>query len=778
MLLLEARLAPTTPTTVAKPPSSDSASYSSEQKPGVLQQPITFAPTPITTSVPLAGAGENTESVHSFSSDGVQTAPSAGVAATISARVPPVAPRSAQPPTQGTGAVSTANVRQSKRKAPSTRATKGTNKKQRPSPSKRRNGRVDEFFKPVTPSKPRRPTAEVNTPRTSGTVVVSRAENNVTSSRPGGNGTSRIVGGGTTPRAEGGNAASISMDGIAATERADANAGEAATIDEATLDTERQQRSEDVQSDSDVAGATSGSSVFVQDRDAYRILRRLVDKLTTENHNLRQAAAEIQQLRDENEDLQTQVEIEVPQLRCDVAERDAELEKMKTDMRSLRNALKDSVIQGEQMRRKLTIQTTEIDAERLGHVILTRGMGVGSLFKEVWQDGREWRAIEARLSEVIAEREAIEKLRSGTKKLNKKDDVASDKENATLQSGAAIEKETVKNQDELWEVRLLALRRIEADLNRRQARLALERDSLMRETRRQSDERLSVFGTCPTLKDRYVLLNMLGRGGFSQVFKAMDLDKGVVVACKIHQLSANWGEERRRNFVRHASRECLIHKDLKHPHVVQMLDIFEYDENTLCTVLEFCDGCDLDTYLRTHLTLPEREARCIIAQVFSGLLYLSDPKRRIIHYDLKPANILMCKDRVKITDFGLCKTMRNEELTGNGIELTSQGAGTMWYLPPECFDPADEARINSKVDVWSAGVVLFQMLYGKKPFGHHQTQEIMFREKTVQKEELKFPTSPVVSDAAKEFIKSCLTRNQAARPDVRQVMAHRFLCDD
>ena len=95
--------------------------------------------------------------------------------------------------------------------------------------------------------------------------------------------------------------------------------------------------------------------------------------------------------------------------------------------------------------------------------------------------------------------------------------------------------------------------------------------------------------------------------------------------------------------------------------------------------------------------LSEREARVITCQIFAGLAYLSSAQRRVIHYDLKPGNILFdAAGRVKITDFGLSKIM--EETGGSdGLELTSQGAGTYWYLPPECFQTGVTPKISSKV---------------------------------------------------------------------------------
>lgn len=110
-------------------------------------------------------------------------------------------------------------------------------------------------------------------------------------------------------------------------------------------------------------------------------------------------------------------------------------------------------------------------------------------------------------------------------------------------------------------------------------------------------------------------------------------------------------------------------------------------------------------------------------------------------------NILFHDGEIKITDFGLSKIMdENQE----GLDLTSQGAGTYWYLPPECFERGKEPpKISSKVDVWSLGVIFFQMLYGKKPFGNNVSQQKILAENLIGKTPLIFPNKPVVSKEAK-----------------------------
>jgi tousled-like kinase len=336
--------------------------------------------------------------------------------------------------------------------------------------------------------------------------------------------------------------------------------------------------------------------------------------------------------------------------------------------------------------------------------------------------------------------------------------------------------------EEVHKTRVNQLRREEEAISREREVLEREKLALAREIKRTRDEDDSRFNDFPMLGgqepgcERYVLTNLLGRGGFSEVYRAWDCHEMKEVACKLHSLNPRWSEERKRAYVRHAARECSIHKSLKHDHVVKLLDVFEVDSDTFCTVLELCEGDDLDARLKNTGSMSEREARAIVAQIFAGLAYCHGDTKRVIHYDLKPGNILFDNSgRVKITDFGLSKVMESRENIGSNndftsVELTSQGAGTYWYLPPECFEtgPAPP-KISSKVDVWSVGVIFYQMVYGKRPFGHEQTQEQILQAGTIRDaKKVEFPQKPALSNEAKEFICKCLSYRQSERPDVLQ----------
>ncbi|XP_073040510.1 serine/threonine-protein kinase TOUSLED isoform X2 [Primulina eburnea] len=406
------------------------------------------------------------------------------------------------------------------------------------------------------------------------------------------------------------------------------------------------------------------------------------------------------------------------------------------------------------------------DSLRLGNVGVIR---TGTVISEAWEDGQALKDINSHLKNLLETKEAIERQRKSLKKRQP------EKGDATETEGGAQEEDIVIH-DEIYKSRLASIKREEENVMRERDRYELDKGKLIREMKRIRDEDGSRFNNFQILNHRYALLNLLGKGGFSEVYKAFDLVEHRYVACKLHGLNAQWSEDKKQSYIRHAIREYNIHKTLVHRHIVRLWDIFEIDQNTFCTILEYCSGKDLDAVLKSTPTLPEREARIIIFQIFQGLVYLNRRSQRIIHYDLKPGNVLFDEFGVaKVTDFGLSKIVE-DDVGSQGMELTSQGAGTYWYLPPECFELSKTPLISSKVDVWSAGILLFQMLFGRRPFGHDQSQERILREDTIIKaRKVEFPARPSASNEAKDFIRRCLTYNQAERPDVLSIASDPYL---
>ncbi|KAL2973394.1 hypothetical protein AAZX31_14G043300 [Glycine max] len=450
------------------------------------------------------------------------------------------------------------------------------------------------------------------------------------------------------------------------------------------------------------------------------------------------------------------------QLEKELKELNDHEQQMKPKRMKIISDLLISVSKAERQEARLKVRQ---DSLRLGNVGVIRA---GTVISETWEDGQALKDLNAQLKQLIETKEAIERQRKLFKKKQ------SDKSDG-IDAEVGLP-EDILIHDEIYKSRLASLKREEEIIFRERERYEIEKGRLIREMKRIRDEDGSRFNNFQILNHRYALLNLLGKGGFSEVYKAFDLVEHRYVACKLHGLNAQWSEEKKQSYIRHAIREYNIHKTLVHRHIVRLWDIFEIDQNTFCTVLEHCSGKDLDAVLKATPVLPEREAKVIIVQIFQGLIYMNKRTQKIIHYDLKPGNVLFDELGVaKVTDFGLSKIVE-DDVGSQGMELTSQGAGTYWYLPPECFELSKTPLISSKVDVWSAGILYYQMLFGRRPFGHDQTQERILREDTIIKaRKVEFPSRPTISNEAKDFIRRCLTYNQAERPDVLTIAQDPYL---
>eukprot|EP00698_Gefionella_okellyi_P018952 TRINITY_DN5751_c0_g1_i1.p1 TRINITY_DN5751_c0_g1~~TRINITY_DN5751_c0_g1_i1.p1 ORF type:complete len:726 (+),score=150.41 TRINITY_DN5751_c0_g1_i1:86-2179(+) len=507
----------------------------------------------------------------------------------------------------------------------------------------------------------------------------------------------------------------------------------------------------------------------------------LTDSAVAEVLELRELSEQYKRdIRDRDDKLQQieqQTQAESGELKRLCADLERENAQLKQRQDQAREFMQRHMKRLAQLEREETDRRIAENTLKLGHISVER---VGAEYREKWNYGVLFTELDRHKDEMemqhrrLQEQQTALKTKSKpTKKRGTKAEATSPGEMGPPPPRPVVDTETI---DQLSIVQF-QLKYIEAQLKELdQQRESLEQKKTihMRELKKRRDQASSKFSDFPVLHERYMLGNMLGRGGFSEVYSAYDLVEARSCACKIHQLNEQWPEDKKANYVKHALREYDIHKSLNHPRIVRLFDVFPIDNNCFVTVLELCEGYDLDFYLKQKKTLDETEARLIITQLCRALQYLNEQPQPIIHYDLKPGNILLNHGEIKLTDFGLSKIM---EFEAADIELTSQGAGTYWYLPPETFDLSGRARISSKVDVWSVGVIFFQMLYGRRPFGDGMSQQKILQEQAIIRDarNLEFPTTKNVSAAAKEFIRRCLTYHQYQRPDVKQLVEDPFL---
>jgi len=428
--------------------------------------------------------------------------------------------------------------------------------------------------------------------------------------------------------------------------------------------------------------------------------------------------------------------------------------------------------------RKLREEKCVRDSRVIGKIVRTQNSFGAQI--DVWQNGERFKDLQLqkqRLADKMDELQQKKKELSQLKKKLRKQNAetspavlhASSQEDSDCGHSSPakivfVQGEThVGAQSEIYSLQTTHIKRQQSEFERAEKELKILKHQHIKFIKTMHSEKKSAYQG-RLLNDRYLCTKLIGRGGFSEVWKAYDLELHRDVACKIHALNEKWSDKKKENYIRHAMREAHIQKGLCHPRIVQLYDVFGIDVNTLCTVLELCKGMDFDAYLNINKPLPEREARTIVIQILQGLKYLAQQKQPIIHYDLKPGNLLYKDGQIKITDFGLSKIMQKDQFE---MELTSQGCGTYWYLPPECFVTGQEpTMIGTAVDMWSGGCIFFEMLYGRRPFGHNMTQEKILQEGTLlQANQVQFPDTPKVSDEAKDLIRKCLARDHRARPD-------------
>lgn len=454
---------------------------------------------------------------------------------------------------------------------------------------------------------------------------------------------------------------------------------------------------------------------------------------------------ELQQVRGQMQELQSELE---SQHRIN-EQRDGKCKDVLEDL-MVERALQQRTEVRERLRR---------DGVRLGHVTM-KYQGMNKV--QLWEDGQAFLDLANKKHEVD---ESRERAQAQLKRLKPRS--AKDKQRKQAAAGA----EGMVVFEQVTRMRLKNLDKEEEKLKEDRVKLEEEKNLHIRELKRVRDEDESPYNDYRVLgkPERYLLTNLLGRGGFSEVYKAFDLKEYKEVVIKMHRLHPHWSEDRKAGYQKHASREYQIHCKLEHQNIVKLSDVFTVDTDCFATVMEYCPNKDLDQLLQINKFLPEKEAKLVMVQVLEGLRYLNTRQQKVIHYDLKPANILFTQDgMVKITDFGLSKIMDDD--AGSDMELTSQGAGTYWYLPPECFKK-DSPRICTKVDVFSAGVIFYQMLYGKRPFGEGMSQEQIFHEGTITKAtSVDFPATPKVSAECKEVVRRCLAHRAGDRPDITRLV--------
>jgi serine/threonine protein kinase len=203
----------------------------------------------------------------------------------------------------------------------------------------------------------------------------------------------------------------------------------------------------------------------------------------------------------------------------------------------------------------------------------------------------------------------------------------------------------------------------------------------------------------------YSVEAFIGRGGMGAVYKGQQLRLQRTVAIKLMRRD----DDADAAFVERFEREALVMAKLSHPNIVNVIDCGEAGPGLLYIVMEFVDGTDLMQVIRAG-GMTQEMALSLVPQICDALQFAHE--RGIVHRDIKPSNIVLTREgRIKIADFGLARPVDH----GDTRTRTGEGLGTPEYAAPEQLNSGDS--VDHRADIYSLGVMLYQMLTGQLPRG-------------------------------------------------------------
>ncbi|XP_066602645.1 serine/threonine-protein kinase ULK3 [Prorops nasuta] len=262
----------------------------------------------------------------------------------------------------------------------------------------------------------------------------------------------------------------------------------------------------------------------------------------------------------------------------------------------------------------------------------------------------------------------------------------------------------------------------------------------------------------PSLKD-YSLIEKIGSGSYATVYKAFK--KGgsrEVIAIKcVDKKSLS------KSAVDNIVTEINLLKVLNHDHIVEMKDFF-WDEGHIYIVMEYCDGGDLSNFIKKRHKLSENICSRFLQQLALALRYLRS--NNVSHMDLKPQNLLLKTKpalMLKVGDFGFAQHFSD-------TEQKCVIRGSPLYMAPEMLL---RHKYDTRVDLWSVGVIMYECLFGKAPYSSSSFQELA--EKIKACKPIEIPKGSHISNQCRDLLMSLLIHDPEKRISFEQFFAHEFL---
>ncbi|MBQ8498081.1 MAG: serine/threonine protein kinase [Clostridia bacterium] len=211
--------------------------------------------------------------------------------------------------------------------------------------------------------------------------------------------------------------------------------------------------------------------------------------------------------------------------------------------------------------------------------------------------------------------------------------------------------------------------------------------------------------------DRYRINRVVGEGGMAVVYEATDLSSGKRVAVKMLKESISDNTQALRRFINESKAVAM----LNHPNIVKIVDVSVKTEHKFI-VMEYIKGITLRDYMNKKVKLGWQEATAFIAQILQALDHAH--MKGVIHRDIKPQNIMVMEGGIiKVADFGIAKIPNAETVT-----MVDHAVGTIYYISPE---QAKGKKIDARSDLYSLGVMFYEMVAGQLPFMAESSYAIM-----------------------------------------------------
>ena len=256
------------------------------------------------------------------------------------------------------------------------------------------------------------------------------------------------------------------------------------------------------------------------------------------------------------------------------------------------------------------------------------------------------------------------------------------------------------------------------------------------------------LATGSTFAGRYQIIEELGHGGMGKVYKVIDTKIQEKIALKLIKPEVASDEETIERF----SNELKLAQKVRHENVCGMFDLGEWEGAHFIT-MEYVSGEDLKSFIRRSRHLTVETALAIALEICEGLA--AAHKLGVIHRDLKPGNIMIDRDgSARIMDFGIARSLKGKGITGAGMMI-----GTPEYMSPE---QAEGKEVDQRSDIYSLGVMLFEMLTGRVPFEGETPLGVAIKHKTEMPPDPK-KLNPQVPDGLSQLVLRCMEKDRAKR---------------